>query len=242
MRSFYLSTGEIITHRILGILIILTMLPGIRFGFGVLPISLFFGIYLLINKRYHLAIDIFLVLIGILICYYPIPFLFLGPAISNLKLFFLGSSWSEHFIKLFLIFILNKILILVTAVVLVIFDIFIHIKNFSKFSKRGLVFSLISLAFIIIILIQPLFRPIMIDKDGITGIGQSGSPIVSFKFDYEDGRVSFDTQKNLWIYKITAQNISSKDVEIIKITVQKPTKLFLSLFEINLITSNRIII
>lgn len=232
MKSVCLSTGEIIIHRILGVLIILTVLPGIHFGFGVLPISLIFGIYLLINKRYHLAFDIFLVLIGILICYYPIPFLFLGPAISNLKLFLLGSSWSELFIKLFLIFNLNKILILGTAIALVILDIFIHLKNFSKLAKRELIFSLILLASIIILFIQPLFRPAVINKEGITSIGQGGSLIVSFKFDYSDGKASFNTQDNLWTYEIIPKNSSSQDVEIIKISGQKPTKPFLGFLDI----------
>jgi hypothetical protein len=120
----------------------------------VLPFGLLMGIYLLRSKRYRLAVDIFWVLLGVWKYTTLAPILGYPPPIM-LKGLLLASDWSR-IDPLLLIFSIEKILFLGTAIFLFVGDMLVSSRSFAKSTKRGLINVVTLLTIMLAVLGVPL--------------------------------------------------------------------------------------
>ncbi|MGQ9787947.1 MAG: hypothetical protein ACUVQM_01330 [Candidatus Hadarchaeaceae archaeon] len=226
--------AEICIRRVLGILLILLVLAPFLIGLSILPVfGVFFltvpiavatGIYLLKSKRYRLAADVFLVLLGALMYAYFIPFIGIPP--TMLKGFLLASYWSEAFPWVIFSLTVSKILILGSAVFLLAGDILVRSRAFLRSSKRGSISVVIMLAIFAILFGAPFLRSVVgsgSPQGTATTIGfglvssAESRGLMPFNIGFEDTSVNFDSESNIWSYQITARNQLSEDAEIVEI-------------------------
>jgi hypothetical protein len=210
--------AEIIFRKILGAvslpLIFLAFTGGL---FGLMPLLLFFSLYLLISKKYNLALDIFWFLIGLALYIMPLP-LFGISLFFGLKGAILISNWSVV-ISMFL----PKILILVGGIFLLTTNILAKSKKLAKLGNKFLISFGVTLGILGIFLALTFLRPIVASPGPATGIsasyGAGGATIL--KIDQSNTLANFDPEKNLWTYQISAKNQSGEDGKIIKIVSLK---------------------
>jgi hypothetical protein len=162
------TKAELYIRNILGILLILLAFAPLILsivvvgGIGppvvliplVLPFGLLMGIYLLRSKRYRLAVDIFWVLLGVWKYTTLAPILGYPPPIM-LKGLLLASDWSR-IDPLLLIFSIEKILFLGTAIFLFVGDMLVSSRSFAKSTKRGLINVVTLLTIMLAVLGVPL--------------------------------------------------------------------------------------
>lgn len=219
------SKTELYIRKILGILILVLVISAILLNLGALfiaPISLVIGIvigiYLLRSKKYYLALDIFLVLLGFLLYAFP-PISYPTTPLLGLKGFVLTADWTSegigpaplNWLALFMI----NIIILGSAAFLLITDILSKIGAVTQSAKRELP-TIILLVILGIFFGLPWLYPVGVGTGGCAGISGPGLGAI-ISIDPYKTSVSFNSENDIWVYQIALKNTMGRDGEIVGI-------------------------
>lgn len=102
-------------------------------------------------------------------------------------------------------------------------DILAQSRTWAKSTKRSLINVVVLPVIFGMLFGMPLLRPVIVHIGNASVVSGCSSPIASFNIGSRDAYVVFDSEKNLWIYQITARNQLDENAKIIGIVARKKT-------------------